>query len=187
MASYMPSSAGGEPFIKSIPLQSWELDRFEKGGPVTLQVLRTNPEVARLKRNPADRLPSTLFQFGVLAFFGYVNWLVVSHLRRSQFLLKAGKLVPGRLITHESKINEDGDHILTHRYGFLAPDGQTVEGSDYTILKTRQQPIGIRRPEGEHTLRGQPLPEPGTPVRVFVASHHGRPGTNANAFSYELL
>ena len=225
IASYTPSSAGGERFTASIPLLEWEVDRFVKSGPVTLEILRAKPEVARLKISPADRLFSSFLFTILLVFTGFtlpIVWAPIAFLfllcpgmklRRLQFLLKAGKLVPGRLITHETRINDDRDHILTLRYGFLAPDGQTVERSAETTLtkikftdKIKDINLKefsltfeglldyykalldrIRSPESEPTLRGQPLPEPGTPVWVLVASNHGRPEAIVASFTHELL
>jgi hypothetical protein len=221
MASYTPSSAGGERFTASIPLSEWELDRFVTSGPVTLEILRAKPEVARLKISPADRLllilsallgtGSAVFLMGIFFILTRGNGM---KLRRLQFLLKAGKLVPGRLITHETRINDDREHILTLHYDFPAPDGQTVKGSATINLENINLPdiIAIkdiveefprtfkgrldalkalrdrmRSPESEPTIRGQPLPEPGTPVWVLVASKDGRPDAIVNAFTHELL
>jgi hypothetical protein len=145
-------------------VQVWEsdLDRYEKGGPITLQILSAEPTLAQLPERHIDTLRGLLSFFIVSFFFVFFELAGIVAFRRSRYLLQSGRPHPGWVIHSTSDTTDGGAYQVKIRYRFRSPDGRTIRGRD---METRPD------------LREQPLPEPGTPVIVCAA----------NASTHQLL
>jgi len=153
--------------LANVQVLESDLDRYEKGGPITLQILSAEPRLAQLPDRHIDRLKNLLWFFVASFFFVFVFFVLLDSdgivaFRRSRFLLQSGRPLPGWVIHSTSDTTDGGAYQVSIRYGFRSPDGRTIEGRD---METRPD------------LREQPLPEPGTPVIVCAA----------NASTHQLL
>jgi hypothetical protein len=144
--------------LATVQVRESELDRYEKGGPITLQILSAEPTLAQLPDRHIMIL-SILWSFCALLFFislfrGLLDPDGILGYRRSRYLLQSGRPLPGWVIHSTSDTTDEGAYQVKIRYGFRSPAGRTIRGRD---METRPD------------LRWQPLPAPGTPVTVLVA------------------
>ncbi|MBI3724798.1 DUF3592 domain-containing protein [bacterium] len=129
-------------------------EHFEGAG-LTVCYLPDDPAVSRI--SPISLVPALLVAVFALFWSALVGGLFFATGRalvRARRLVRAGRLVPGRVLSCASWDSE-GDLWIKLRYELESPSGFTVAGD-------------IRRRVDQ--LKGRPLPRPGDPISICYAS-----------------
>ena len=128
---------------------------LKNGDPISVRYLKTDPKRSRIPGQGQSLGGILLFTVFWNLIVGTMSWILTKMILR-QRRLRRGRLVSGEVIGATVKSDSDGDCRFTLHYRFTSPEGRELTASADCI---------------RNDLKGETLPQPGTPLVVQYAEN----------------